>query len=237
MSMRVDLDASVRTHDGEDAGSIDGAIIDPSTNHIREFVINTGGLLGRQVLVPYAEIEAASRDGDALRLSLTKDELDRLETYLPDQYVAPPTGWVPPAAWAIPYGGYLWPASFAAPMPYLTPTSTVPAQTAANMPASGSTAERTGSLAGVEHPDDVSIAKGAIVLDRDGEDIGVVDDVRLNAQSGQLTGFVLRVGGTLRTLFGGGDCTEITRSHVDHVSEGVVHLRLRKEEVERLAGD
>jgi sporulation protein YlmC with PRC-barrel domain len=226
MSMRVDLDAKVRTHDHEDAGSIEGAIIDPSTNQINEFVVNTGGLLGRQVVVPFAEIEAASRDGDTLRLRLTKAELERLPTYAPEQFVAPPAGWVPPTAWTIPNGGYLWPANFGAPMPYAPPPPAVTAYPPAT---------DAGSLGGDARADEVSIPKGAVVLDREGEEVGVVDDVRLNAETGQLMGFVLRVGGTLRTLFGGGDMTEITRSQVDRVSEGVVRLRLTKTEVERIA--
>ena len=43
--MRVDLDAKVRTHDGEDAGSVQRAVVDPRTNEVMELVITTGGWL------------------------------------------------------------------------------------------------------------------------------------------------------------------------------------------------
>src|SRR5688572_240154 len=51
-----------------------------------------------------------------------------------------------------------------------------------------------------------------------------------NEPSGSVQGFSLRVSGLPRTLFGGGDQVEVPRSHIDRVSEGIVHLRLSKEE-------
>jgi hypothetical protein len=58
-----------------------------------------------------------------------------------------------------------------------------------------------------------------------------VDDVRLDPAAGQLMGFVLRAGGELRTLFGGGEVTEVSCSQIDRVDEGAVYLRLTKEEL------
>jgi sporulation protein YlmC with PRC-barrel domain len=80
-----------------------------------------------------------------------------------------------------------------------------------------------------------TIAKGALVLARDGEDVGVVDEVRLDAATGDLRGFVLRIGGVLRTLLGGGDAIQVGREEVARVEEGAVHLRLAREELERRA--
>ena len=87
----------------------------------------------------------------------------------------------------------------------------------------------------IEEPDQVTLTKGALVLDRHDDDIGVVDDVRFDAETGQLQGFVLRVGGALRTLFGGGDTVEVSRYQIESVGESVVTLRLAKEEVEAAA--
>jgi sporulation protein YlmC with PRC-barrel domain len=113
-------------------------------------------------------------------------------------------------------------------IPYTPPTAV-----------SGSTpapADRAGVAAGdFVYPEDVSLPKGAVVFDREGNDVGLVEDVRLDPETGQLMGFVLRIGGMLRTLFGGGDCVEIGRSQVDRVGEGTVSLRIAKDEVEQLA--
>jgi sporulation protein YlmC with PRC-barrel domain len=198
--MRVDLDAKIRTSDGHDAGSVQRAVVDPPTNEIRELVVSTGGLLGRDVLVPRHELEAATPDGDTLRLRLSKAELERMPDYVPANYVPPPTGWTFPAAYAFgAYGGFIWPVEF---QHWQLPS--VPA-------------------------DDDSIGKAAVVLDRDGEDLGVVDDVRFDPASGRLQGFVLRVGGVLTTLLGGGETVEVGGDLVERVEGGVVRLRVDKE--------
>jgi sporulation protein YlmC with PRC-barrel domain len=228
--MRVDLDAKVRTHEGEDAGSIERAIVDPKSNEITEFVVNTGGFLGRNVRVPRAEVESASQDGDALRLRLSKADLEGLPTYVPTDYVPPPMWWGPSLAYGFPVGGALWPAAYGGPLSTMAPVDPL-ARGAGVDPGMTPPAD-------VQSPDaesDVSIPKGASVIDRDGNDVGVVDDVRLDPNTGQVLGFVLRVGGVLWTLLGGGETTEITSSLVDHISEGAVHLSATKDELEQAA--
>ena len=208
--MRVDLDAKVLTADGEHAGSVQRAVVDPRTNEVTELVISTGALLGRDVLLPRAEIDRASRDGDTIQLRLTRDELDRLPDFVSANYVAPPVGWLPPGGYAFgAFGGFVWPATYA--------------DLAAAQPPPANA---------VEEP---SIGKGAVVFDRNGDDLGVVDDVLFDGATGRLRGFVLRVGGAFRTLFGGGDTLELASGWVDRVGEGAVHLRVAKEEVERAA--
>ena len=87
----------------------------------------------------------------------------------------------------------------------------------------------------VEEPEQVTLTKGALVLDTHDDDIGVVDDLRFDADTGQLQGFVLRVGGALRTLFGGGETVEVSRQQIKSIGESIVTLRLAKEEVEAAA--
>jgi len=248
MSMRVDLHAKVRTQDGHDAGHIERVILDPGGTWVREYVVDTGGWLGRQVLVPAEEIDAAERGADGLRLRLSKAELERLPTYVPEQYVLPPVGWVPPVGLAglgFPDGAYAWPAALGGTIPVAptTPAATTvttpgtPARSTVQTPSTS--VSPAGSLRDdrVVRPDDgnVGISRDAVVLDRNGDDVGVVDEVRVDPATETVMGFTLRVGGVLRTLFGGGEKVEVTRSQIDRVSEGTVQLRLAKEEVERLA--
>src|SRR5512141_2840948 len=115
--MRVDLNAKVRTIGGEDAGRVERAVIDPETNEVCAFVVGTGGLLGRSVIVPRVDLERASRDGDVIVLSLSKDELNDLQPYEPAAYGAPPYGWTPFGAYDYPMPGYLWPAGYANTLP------------------------------------------------------------------------------------------------------------------------
>ena len=213
--MRVDLDAKVRDRDGDDIGSVDRAIVDPRTNEVTHIVVRTGAIFGRDIMVPREDVERAALDGDTIRLAMSKDELEKLPDFAAEQYGAPPPTWVAPAGYGFPSSGYAWPIAFdpmMGPTPIMMPDEVVEGD--------------------VEEPDRVTLTKGALVLDRHGDDIGVVDDVRFDTQTGRLQGFVLRVGGALRTLFGGGDTVEVSSHQIEHVGESLVRLRLAKDEIE-----
>src|SRR5205823_7865404 len=107
--MRIDLHARVITREGETAGNIDRAVVDPQTNEVTEFVVSTGGLLGKNFLVPQEQVDQVSADGDELRLCLDKHELEQLPTYEPADSAAPPPNWLPPLGYGLPSVGYVWP--------------------------------------------------------------------------------------------------------------------------------
>jgi len=213
--MRLDLDAKVRAHDGEDLGSVDRAVVDPRTNEVTHIVVRTGAIFGRDIMVPREDLERATQDGDTLQLDLTKDELKQFPDFVMDQYGAPPPAWVAPAGYGFPSTGYAWPIAVdptMGPIPMMLPEDDLDVET--------------------EEPDQVTLMKGTLVMDRHGDDIGVVDDLRFDADTGRLQGFVLRVGGALQTLFGGGDTVEVSRQQIERVGESMVSLRLAKEEIE-----
>jgi sporulation protein YlmC with PRC-barrel domain len=211
--MRVHLDATVLTRDGEDVGSVRRAVVNPETKRVTDLVIGTGGLLGREVLLPCEEIDRASRDGEAVRLRLTRAEIELLPSYVPDDFVVPPAGWAYTGAYGFgPYAGYVWPAAYAGYVP--------PAAWRRGLP---------------DHTAEPSIAKGAAVLDRDRHDVGVVDEVLFERGTGRLQGFVLRVGGVWRTLFGGGTHVVVRGPAIERVSEGAVYLRLTGEQLGHVA--
>lgn len=214
--MRIDLHATVRSHDGEDIGTLERAVVDPHTNEVTDFVVRTGAFFGRDIMVPREDLERAAEDGEAIRLTLTKDELEKLPDYVPERYGAPPPTWMAPSGYGFPAGDYVWPLAYdpmLGPTPMPMPIDTI----------------------GTEEPDLVTLNKGALVFDNHGDDIGVVDEMRFNEQTGRVEGFVLRVGGALRTLFGGGDTLEVSRYQIESVGESTVRLRLAKEEIEAAA--
>ncbi|MCC6176400.1 MAG: PRC-barrel domain-containing protein [Chloroflexi bacterium] len=193
--MRVDLSATVKTRDGEDVGSVERVIIDPTTRDVVAFVVNTGSLIGRDVLVPLDEVVDTADEGDTVCLRIDKADLDTLRTYDPTEYVAPPMG-VVPAGYAFIADGFLWPTTAGAVMD----------------PTEGRTQLQ-------------DVASGAAVVDRDGDDLGIVDDVRLDAKTGDLCSFVLRVGSGLVTLFGGGETVEVPAEAIDRIEDGAVFLK------------
>jgi sporulation protein YlmC with PRC-barrel domain len=205
--MRVDLDAAVWTRDGERAGHVRRAVVDPQTGQVTRFVVSTGGLLGKDVLIPRAELEQASPEGDVLRLRLSKNELDELPAYVPTDYDVPPTGWVPPPGYLFPPEGFLWPLA--------RPVKVAPA---AREPSEASP--------------DVLIDKGTAVVDRSGNEVGVVEDVLLEAASARLEALVIRLGGPLRTLLPGGDQLRVGGELIESVEPDSVRLRVESEELE-----
>jgi sporulation protein YlmC with PRC-barrel domain len=215
--MRLNLDATVRTRDGEDVGNVDRAVVDPRTNEVTHIVLRTGSIFGRDIVIPREDLERGSQDGETIQLDLTKDELEQFPDFMIEQYSGPPPAWVAPAGYGFPAGGYAWPVatdSMTGATPMAVPDDDLDDEAAA------------------EEPDQVTLTKGALVLDRNGDDIGVIDDLRFDAETGRLEGFVLRVGGALRTLFGGGDTLDVSRHQIEDIGESLVQLRLAKEEVE-----
>jgi uncharacterized protein YrrD len=219
--MKVELDAKVRTSDGSDAGTIQRAVFDPGSNEVKAFLVRTGGLLGHEVIVRREQIGELTPDG-ALRLTMTKDQFDRLEPYVPTAYTAPPLGWLPPTDLPYPPTGFLWPAGTA---PVLTQA---PSDRAAEL-----------DLA-------PSVEKGMTVRDRDGEEIGVLEEIRYAEGStpagggspgegerpGEIRGLVVRLRAGIQTIVGGGTEVEIERGAVARVADRAVHLRIHRSELE-----
>ena len=209
--MRVDLEAEVRTREGEPAGSVRRAIVDARGQQVSDFVISTGGLFGHDVLVSREHLEAASREGRIIRLDLTRDELKKMPTYEPAKYTGvPSTGWEAPTAFGYPVGSVLWPVGY------------IPAD------------REPGVRAREETEAEIwpAIEKGSIVRDRGGDPIGVVDDLRIDTHSGHLQGMVIRAGGSIETFFGRGHTIEIDTAEVERVDAGEVYLRMTRDSIE-----
>jgi sporulation protein YlmC with PRC-barrel domain len=114
--MRIDLNASIRTKDGHDAGKIHRVLVDPETERITGFVVSTRRLLGRDVIVGEDMFADASPDGETITLNLTKKELDTQPSFEEDDFVTPPATWSGPnLGYAIPPESFLWPADSALP--------------------------------------------------------------------------------------------------------------------------
>jgi sporulation protein YlmC with PRC-barrel domain len=113
-TMRIDLNAKVRTSDGHEAGNVHRVLVDPSTERITGFVVSTSRLLGRDVIVGEDAFARAEPAGDVITLNLTKRELDTQPTFDEGDYVIPPSGWAGPnLGYTIPPESFLWPADSA----------------------------------------------------------------------------------------------------------------------------
>ena len=70
----------------------------------------------------------------------------------------------------------------------------------------------------------VVLDKGSEVVDRSGDHIGVVEDVRLVSGSDCLEGFDVRLGGSLRTFLPGGEVIPVGMEVVGAVEPKMVRL-------------
>lgn len=112
--MRIDLNAKIKTSDGHGAGNVHRVLVDPETERITGFVVSTSRLLGRDVIVGEDAFAAAESQGDVIRLTLTKRELDTQPTFEENDFVVPPAGWsAPNLGYTIPPESFLWPAESA----------------------------------------------------------------------------------------------------------------------------
>jgi len=204
--MRVDLNARVLTRDGEGVGKVEHAIIEPQTNEVTDFIVNTGGLVAKNVVVPHDQVDDASTSGDVLRLRIDRLDVERLPSYEPANYGPPPPEWLPPTGLGFPYASYLWP---------MAQTERQDVAATAREP--------------WEAPRRAMIDKGSAGLDRDGNEVGLVENVRLVPGSDQLEGLDIRLGGPLRTLFPGGDVVSLSADLIDSIELIEVKLRIGKE--------
>jgi sporulation protein YlmC with PRC-barrel domain len=212
--MRVDLDARVRTSDGEAAGRVHRVVINPYTNDVSEFVISTAGWHSHDVLISRERLEASAQDGNEVILDLTGDQLKALPKYTPEHYTGPARGWVPPAESAYPASAWLFPASYDV-RKELAEQDILPEKDPEHWP---------------------DIKKGAVVCDRDGHEVGRVGQVVLDDDTRKLRAFVIHAGGAIRTFMGGGDKLTVGVSDVDEVTTDQVVLRLTRHQLAGTSG-
>ena len=164
--MRIKLGANVSTKDGHHAGKITKVVWDPARNEIREFVVNTGGLLGHDVLVSREVLEQGAPKGEGLVVDLTKDELNALDHYDEHAFAPPPYGWLSPTESNYAAEAFLFPVP-------------VPVD------------EKATNAAEPRRP---VIRKGMTVKDAHGQKVGQVDEVRLDDMTGELRAVIVRSG-------------------------------------------
>ncbi|HXT38149.1 MAG TPA: PRC-barrel domain-containing protein [Chloroflexota bacterium] len=214
--MHVDIGAPVRSSDGQDIGSVDRLIMDPNRNDVTAAVIRKGMFLPRDVEVQIDDLRQAS--GGGFSVNMTAEEVKNLPEFYEANYSLPPPDYLTPAGYT--YGSLYWPTSLLVGgyggTPYMG-TNPNPAGTAAATEA----ADRLSRDAW----ENAVIGKGSTVTARDGKNVGKVEDITFDSNTGAVTELVMRTG-----LF----------SHTDHVldpgliesvDEGVVYLNVDSDQM------
>ena len=76
-----------------------------------------------------------------------------------------------------------------------------------------------------------TLKKGDVVKDRDGDVVGVVEALRFDDQTKELTGFAVKPGAGVERLFGGGELADVSADQILRVFDGEVRLVVDREEI------
>ncbi len=229
--MQIELGKPVVSKDGERVGRVDRIALDYDTREVKQVIVHQGVLLTRDRIVDRDLIERVDPDG-TVRLTVTAAEVERLPEFVEAEFIHPTeddlrslpyllpgipgaTGpailWAPPAprqpAAELPYHEFD-PATSGLFSPAVPPEAVLEVES--NLPA-----------------DALLLSRGTNVLDREGEKVGVVDEVETN-EDGEVVAFVVRAG----VLFHRD--VRVPIDWVSSITEEAVHLRLSADEVRAL---
>src|SRR5436309_593050 len=156
--------ADVLGSDGEKLGKVAYVVVHPTTMDVTDFVVSTGHILGRDIVVPTDAVDRVE-DGKVC-LKMHKQELEACKDYVDVEYNAPPEDWVPAPDYAYSSGAMLWPTG----MYYPESTSV-----SVNTP-SGT----------------VGLHEGMDVLSGDGHKIGSIDALEADPHAGHITHLIIK---------------------------------------------
>jgi uncharacterized protein YrrD len=105
--VRIDIGADVIGKDGEKLGSVAYVVVQPPEMHVRDIVVGTGAVLGRDVVVPVSNVSRI--DAGKVYLSIDKGGLSKLPDYVEVDYTQPPEQWIPPPGFLYGAPSVLWP--------------------------------------------------------------------------------------------------------------------------------
>ncbi|MGH2409240.1 MAG: PRC-barrel domain-containing protein [Chloroflexota bacterium] len=217
--MNVDIGARVQSLDDQDIGTIDRLIMDPYQNEVTSVVIRKGVWLPRDVEVPVGDLRRGVNGEYSINLSA--QQVKDLPEFHAAAYVEPPADFTMAPGFSA--GSIYWPAGMMMGVP-----RNVPLGTQASDPTIGSdTAVGDEVRNALSHDawDSAVIRKGSTVTGRDGKNIGKIEDVSFDTNTGAVTGLVVRSGLLMHTD------RPLDPSLIDSVDEGVVYLKVDSDQV------
>ena len=212
--MQLTQGSAVVASGGKKVGRLDRVVLDPRTREVVAIVVQKGGELSEDKVVPVGLVEAG--ESDEIRLRGDAESLSALPAFEEKHYVvvnerqllrelegpkAPP-----PMYWYPPFGGVV------APLPDpVAPAASVVLQTEVNIP-----------------PDTVALRPGAKVMDRDGDTVGKLEKVLTEPQADRATHLVITHGLLMK------ERRVIPTTWVDSVGEDWLRLTVGASQLEAL---
>jgi uncharacterized protein YrrD len=163
---RINIGEDVIGSDGEKVGTVTYVVIRPPALHVTDFVVSTGGFVGRDVVLPVDQVDHIGEGKVYLRLD--KDGLQKQQDYVEIRYQQPPEAWAPSGGFFYPAQSVLWPAGEFYPQP---------SSVTVNAP-----------------PGTVGLSEGMTVESSDGHKIGSVKALDEDPATGDITGLIIKEG-------------------------------------------
>ena len=223
--MQIALGDPVLSQDGQNLGKIKHLLLDPDTEQVKKIVVEKGFFLPDDIEVPLEAFQTV--EAKAVHLTLSAEQARSLPRFDEDLYAPLPPERIPHFP-GYPLGGILWPTE------YMGASSVVGGYPlmAGGFPLAASAIEETEEnvtpsltpeVAAYRHHEDETnavISEGAMVLSRDGKEVGVVHSVTVDTATGKPTVLVIRKG----FLFV--EDTTLPADTIASVDDGRVTLRL-----------
>lgn len=219
--MHIELGKDVIASDGEKIGTVDRLVLDSETNDLRKFVVHKGLIFPEDRIVDIEMVTGSDDDGN-IRLSVPSDDDDALPPFVEETYRVASED----EARHLGYGSYMGTAPYA-------PIWYAPGGASGTYrPGEGPFFHGAETTSGVLEtrdnlPDDsMSIDSGTDVVGSDGDKVGEVEEVLVDAD-GHVSGFIVKSGFIFT------HDVNIPISAVDHVAGSHIQLNMTGGEAER----
>ena len=219
---KIELGAAVVTADGHEVGTIDKLILDPDGGDLHAMVVRKG-LFHRDVEIPIDDIvgneAGVGENAGRIRVRLNKDQLDDLPRFQEASYTTPPpehsTEYL--SGYGYPASVLLWPSRWSGPVsgePY-------------GHEAVGEVGDEVAAMHRAQDLSNAIVKEGSDVRSRDGEKVGEVHQITIDAATGRPISLVIRKG----FLFT--EDVEVPAGLISSMDDDRVYLDARHDELEQ----
>lgn len=219
--MKIDIGKEVIASDGEKIGKVDRLVLDSDTNNLSKFIVHKGMFWSEDKIVDLELVSEVDGDGN-IHLTVPSDDEDTMPVFIEETHRVA----TDEETSALGYSAFVGTAPYA-------PIMYAPGGASGQYrPGSGpffDTAETGGVLEQRTNlpEDSMTIDKGTEVVGSDGDKVGEVEEIRMDAD-GKTTGFVVKSGFIFTKD------VEIPMDLVDHISGVHIALKVTADEAKRM---
>ena len=219
--MKIDIGKEVIGSDGEKIGKVDRLVLDSDTNELRKFIVHKGMFWSEDKIVDLELVSEVDAGGN-IHLKVPSDDEDTLPGFVEETHRVA----TDEETTSLGYGAFVGTAPYA-------PVMFAPRGAGGQYrPGSGpffDTAETGGVLEQRTNlPDDsITIDKGTGVVGSDGDKVGEVEEIMMDAD-GTTTGFVVKSGFIFTKD------VQIPMDLVDHISGVHIALKITADEAKNM---